>query len=242
MSRSEPPLCLLVTGFEPFGGSPVNPSREVLAMLAREWPAGAAKEIDTRSARGAFVTRVHLETAILPVVGGMGPGSAAGALLAAVERCRPDALLCLGETGSRDSICVEAVAVNQRHYRIPDNAGALVENEPVIAGAPSELAASLPVTRLVTALQSAGLRAEASTNAGRFLCNEIMFHAISLAAERRMRGAGFVHVPRLPEQISRVTRQQAGQQPAAPPLQGMTREECLRGVEVLIRELAAEWC
>lgn len=180
---------LLVTGFEPFGGSRVNPSLEALRALEAMPPA----EVLAR--------RAVLTTAVLPVVGGTARGSAAAALREACERARPDFILCLGETGARDTVCVERVAVNQRDYRIADNLGATVNGAPVMEGASNELLATLPVDALVEAIRAAGVRCDASTNAGRFLCNEIMFHAIAIAEESGARGAGFIHVPQLPEQI-----------------------------------------
>jgi pyrrolidone-carboxylate peptidase len=62
-------LHVLVTGFEPFGGSPLNPSTVVAERLGSERLHGA-----------------ELRTAVLPVVGGHGPGSARAALDAEAQR------------------------------------------------------------------------------------------------------------------------------------------------------------
>jgi len=223
---------LLLTGFEPFGGSAVNPSKEAIAALAADPP----REVSS----GA----VELSTVILPVVGGTGPGSAAAALREAVERERPDAIVCLGETGSRDTICVERVAVNVRDYRIADNAGVQVSDAAVIDRAPNELSATIPIDALVMAIRSCGVPVEASTNAGRFLCNEIMFHAISLAAQHGLRGAGFVHVPQLPEQIAVAPARAAGALAPAridrPPRRGMPLTQIVTAVHCIVAVLAAE--
>lgn len=37
---------ILLTGFEPFGGSSVNPSREAVLDLAAGWAAGGATEVE----------------------------------------------------------------------------------------------------------------------------------------------------------------------------------------------------
>lgn len=175
---------ILVTGFEPFGGSPLNPSREVLPRLA-----------------SASLPGVELRTALLPVVGGDGSNAAPAALADAIRRDQPHIVLCVGETGSRGSICVERRAVNRRHYRIPDNAGAVVHDAPVVVGGPVELRATLPIPILIDAMARTGAPVEPSDDAGAFLCNEVMYHALQLAPRHDISAAGFIHVPRLPEQV-----------------------------------------
>lgn len=235
MDRSAQRIRLFLTGFEPFGGSLINPSNEAIQALLADPP------------REVVDGRVTISTCILPVVGGTASGSAAAMLASAIDREDPDLVLCLGETGSRDAICVERVAVNAREYRIADNAGAMIRGERVIEGAPNEHASTLPVEALVAALHGAGVRAEVSSNAGRFLCNEIMFHAIALtnmrgrsdqdpgasreaidtARRRPLTGAGFVHLPQLPQQLD-----------DRPGRTGMPLEQIVRGVRAIIAELA----
>lgn len=173
-----------MTGFEPFGGSRVNPSREVLPLLVARAPRG-----------------VDLAVELLPVVGGSSRDAAPARLAAAVRRHDPAVLLCLGETGSRGSICVERVAINLRDYRIPDNAGSLVRDEPIVRSGAAAMMSTLPVHDLVDAMRSAGAPCELSLSAGAFLCNEIMYHALRIARRRGLRAAGFIHLPRLPEQV-----------------------------------------
>jgi len=218
-----PPVRILLTGFEPFGGSAVNPSREAVLALA------AAPPPDVREGRAA------LETAILPVIGGAAPGSAAAVLAHALAAQRHDFVVCVGETGSRDMVCVERTAVNRRDYRIADNAGATVRDATVIDDAPAELASTLPVDALVDAVRAAGVRADASTDAGRFLCNEIMFHAISLAHRGGLRGAGFVHVPRLPEQVREAAPHGGGRDRPAPI--GMPLEQIVAALHAVVAAL-----
>jgi pyroglutamyl-peptidase len=65
------PTRVLVTGFEPFAGSRVNPSAEVASRLA-----------------GTAIPGVDLAIEVLPVVG----VTAGKLLLAALGRIRPDAV------------------------------------------------------------------------------------------------------------------------------------------------------
>lgn len=175
---------MLVTGFEPFGGSAMNPSREAIPPLESH-----------------AIPGVDLRTALLPVIGGHGPDAAPAHLARAIATHAPEILVCVGETGSRGSICLERVARNRRHYRIADNAGAVVLDQPVIFGAPPTLPSTLPLDMLHAAMASTGAPIEHSIDAGAFLCNEIMFHALHLAPRCGIRAAGFIHVPRMPEQL-----------------------------------------
>ncbi len=180
---------ILVTGFEPFGGSSVNPSREVLPLLEAEAPRG-----------------IDLRTEVLPVIGGPGAGAAPARLAASLRRHRPEILVCLGETGARGAICLERIAINLRDYRIADNAGAKVEDRPIDPRGPLALMSTLPVRPLLEAMRATGAPCELSLSAGAFLCNEVMYHALRLTRRRSGVMAGFIHLPQLPEQHRRVAR------------------------------------
>jgi len=162
-------VTILVTGFEPFGGDAVNASGEAVRALAAGWDDPA----------------VELVTAILPV-------SFEGAPIAldrAVRRYRPDAVVCVGEAGGRLAVTPERYAVNDRLARIADNDGRSPTG--AIDEGPELLASRLDVDRLVAAVRAAGVPAEASEDAGRFVCN-----AVFRAALTSFEGpAGFVHVP-----------------------------------------------
>lgn len=175
---------VLVTGFEPFGGSPVNPSMQVArAMAARRWPA------------------TTVAACILPVVGGTGPGSARRRLDEAIDGFRPQAVLLLGEACTRGAVSIERTAFNAREYAIADNAGNVARGAPVVTGAPGSHPAGLPVDDLVAVVRAHGIAAECSSDAGRFLCNEVMFHVLERRARRGTPAfAGFIHMPQLPEQ------------------------------------------
>lgn len=101
---------ILLTGFEPFGGSAVNPSQQVVQALAANPPSD-----------------IDLVTAILPVERVAGPQR----LLEAVQAFQPQAVLCLGEASRRAVVSIERVALNLLDYRIPDYAGQQCQDEAV---------------------------------------------------------------------------------------------------------------
>jgi pyroglutamyl-peptidase len=178
MSASRP--LILVTCFEPFGGSHVNPTMAIVKML-ESMPCG-------RGARSY---------AVLPVVGGTDAGSAWATIAPLIESLAPDAVVALGESAKADAITFERVAVNLRDSRIADNAGVLVVDEPVIDGGADAFFTTLPVRELAQACLDAGVPPALSLSAGSFLCNEVMYR---LLADERVGRAGFIHVPQLPEQ------------------------------------------
>jgi len=172
----------LVTGFEPFGGEPINPALEAL------------KRLPSRLGALAIATRM------LPAVF----GEALDALEEAVRETTPDIVLCVGLAGGRAALSLERVAINIDDARIPDNKGRQPIDLPVVAGGPPAYFTTLPIKAAVAALRDAGLPAIVSNSAGTFVCNHVFYGLMHLAATRRLdlRG-GFLHVPYLPGQAAR---------------------------------------
>ena len=67
--------------------------------------------------------------------------------------------------------------------------------------------ATMPVMRIVDALQRAGLKAEQSLSAGAFVCNRV-FYGLMLEEPRHklLHKAGFMHVPAVPASRTAQTR------------------------------------
>ncbi|MBI3536988.1 MAG: pyroglutamyl-peptidase I [Chloroflexi bacterium] len=172
----------LLTGFESFGGSKINPSEQVVRALARE-----------------KFSEVELVIAILPVDGARAPEE----LIRAIETHQPDVVLSLGEASSRSAISIERVAINLRDDRIPDNAGNQSRDEAIVRDAPAAYFCTLPVRAMLNAARACGVPAELSLSAGSFLCNQIAFTALHFIATKKINArAGFVHLPALPQQAA----------------------------------------
>lgn len=227
---------VLCTGFEPFGGSPENPSKSLVEGLSRHLKPDtglskeglhggygmdgrhgpsphqrtgvAMEEGDTGVARGdrdrvndpahALPPGIELDTLVLPVTTGI----AAAALIDRFETFRPHAVLLFGESAAASAVTLERVAINLRDFRIPDESGTFVRDEPVVPGGPAAYFATLPVRELQVALRSAGIPVDLSYSAGTYLCNEVSYALLHHAASTRATAAiGFVHLPRLPQQV-----------------------------------------
>ena len=176
---------VLVTGFEPFAGEPVNPSQQVAMALH------------------------GLEVAGHAVVGAVLPcrfGASRRRLDALLQRHRPRLVVALGQA-ARPEISVERVAINVDDARIADNAQRQPVDRPVIRGAPAAYFATLPIKAVADTLRRAGLPAQVSQTAGTFVCNHVFYalmHRLATdPAHAGVRG-GFVHLPLLDEQAQRL--------------------------------------
>lgn len=175
---------ILVTGFDPFGGEPVNPAFEALKYL-----------------EGKILAGHPVVTQEVPTV----RFGAIDALKAAVARVNPALIIAVGQAGGRMEITPERVAINVDDFRIPDNGGNQPVDEPVVQGAPTAYFTRLPVKAMVAAMKEAGIPASVSNTAGTFVCNHIFYGLMHLLAEEgNVRRGGFIHIPYMTAQAARL--------------------------------------
>lgn len=173
---------LLLTGFEPFGESPVNPSQRI------------AEELNGKSIQGMEIRGI-----VLPVDNKKGPAS----LIKALTLSRMDCVLCLGEAPRRAAISIERVAINLMDYRIPDNSGKTMIDAPIHPDGPAAYFATLPVRSILERLLAEGIPVELSLSAGAYLCNQVLYSLLDyLSCSNLHIPAGFIHLPSLPEQVA----------------------------------------
>lgn len=173
---------ILITGFEPFGKSPINPSQILIEQAPESFPGG-----------------IELVKAILPVEKTAGPQ----ALMDALERNQPEAVICFGLAEGRPVISLERVAVNLMDYRIPDNAGEIVQNQPILPEGPAAYFSSLPLRAMQAELRANDIPSELSLTAGAYLCNQVFYTLMHhLALQGITIPAGFIHLPACPEQAA----------------------------------------
>jgi pyroglutamyl-peptidase len=185
---------ILVTGFEPFGGYPSNPSEEIAKAVD-------GRRIGGHGVRAAILPVHHLETA-----------RAAVQLLAEHD---PQAVLHLGLAAGRARLALERVALNVMDYECADNAGYQARGEPCVAGGPVAYWATLPLPGIVEALGREGIPAYVSNTAGTYLCNQTLYstlHAIETQGRRAL--AGFMHAPLSPAMVAASGLDQPSMDPA----------------------------
>jgi pyroglutamyl-peptidase len=176
---------VLISGFEPFGGSDLNSSQLVLEAISKESLSG-----------------LELSAVILPVEF----GKAARVLLSKVNDFNPDIIISFGQAEGRKAITPEKIAINLDSARIPDNAGELRVNKVIVEAGADGYFSTLPIEKMVAAVKECGLESEISLSAGAFLCNHIFYHLQHQLLEREVK-SGFVHLPLVNEQIAQYPNQ-----------------------------------
>lgn len=170
---------ILITGFDPFGGEPVNPAFEAVKLLPEQ-------------IAGAELVKLEIPTVFT---------RSAELVEKTIEAEGPDYVLCVGQAGGRASVTVEKVAINLAEARIPDNDGEQPFDQPLREDGDTAYFATLPVKAMVAAIREAGIPANMSYSAGTYVCNSIMYNVLYLL-DRKFPGVrgGFVHVPYALEQ------------------------------------------
>ncbi len=168
---------LLITGFEPFGGEPLNSSWEAVQKLPEQ----------IRSYR---LTKLRIPTVF---------GRGSEAVLRAADELSPDVILCVGQAGNRAAVTPEVIGINLRESRIADNDGNRPGNVPVCGEGPAAYFATVPVREMAAAVRKAGIESALSFSAGAYVCNDVFYTLL-----HRFHGTGtrvgFIHVPPAAEQ------------------------------------------
>ena len=172
---------LLLTAFDPFGGETVNPAQEAVKMVSSR------------------VGNIEVIKCVVPTVFGKSIETVA----AAIEDCRPDAVLCIGQAGGRADLTPERIAINLDDASIADNEGNRPVDTPIFPDGKPAYFSTLPVKAMVAAIRAAGIPASLSNTAGTFVCNHLMYGVLYTLEKYypSVRG-GFLHVPYIPSQVT----------------------------------------
>ncbi len=171
---------ILVTGFDPFGGEPINPAIETVKRL----PDVIA---------GAEIVKLEIPTIC---------HKSLQVIEEAIEKYDPDVILSIGQAGGRPDITVERIGINVDDCRIPDNAGNQFIDEPVYPDGPAAYFVTVPIKSMVQKIKSRGIPASVSNTAGTFVCNHVTYGVCHLTATRYPgKRSGFIHIPFLPQQV-----------------------------------------
>jgi pyroglutamyl-peptidase len=165
---------LLVTGFGPFPGVPVNPTGPLVARLARV-RLGRAKVVTY-----VFPTAYAAVDRDLPKL---------------IARYRPDALLMFGLATKASTLRIETRARNALS-RLADAGGIVPRMGQIAPGRLPWLALPSPYRALLAAARATRVPVALSSDAGDYLCNYLCWQATQ--ATRRPGGphlTAFVHVP-----------------------------------------------
>ena len=160
---------ILVTAFEPFGGSPTNITQDVLTAL----PCNMGK--------------AEILKQCLPVSFQRAPIM----LREAIATYSPDLVIMLGQCPAGENIRLERFAINMMDSTKGDNDGYIPNEETICANQPLALQTPLPIKELEQFCTDHVQPVQVSNSAGLYVCNRVYYEALYLHQR-----AIFVHVPK----------------------------------------------
>lgn len=168
---------ILLTSFDPFGGSSANNTQAIVANLAQM--------------AAILGTDVEVKSCNLPVVYDAG----AKAAMDCVAQIQPNAVVSFGEADC--SVQIESAATNWDGTEdYPDNAGQVRNGSQITANGPQRSGFDFPVPAMYCAIGNETARASVvvSSSPGAFVCNNTAYH---LSQELEPKGIPFtfIHVP-----------------------------------------------
>ena len=171
---------ILVTGFDPFGGEPINPAIESVKKLPDNIAGAEIIKLEIPTVRKKSLEKIEK----------------------AINEHNPDVILSIGQAGGRFDISIERVGINLDDFRIPDNEGNQIIDEPVFPDGENSYFVKLPVKSMVQNVQKNNIPASVSYTAGTFVCNHVLYGVMYLI-EKKYKGkkSGFIHIPFLPQQV-----------------------------------------
>ncbi|MBW7876910.1 MAG: pyroglutamyl-peptidase I [Candidatus Cloacimonetes bacterium] len=166
---------IILSGFEPFGENPVNPSSELI-LAVRENPIPGH--------------RIH--TLILPVIW----NQVWEPMLSALDNLKPDLVIAFGLKSGSDCITLETRAHNWNR-EIKDNSGETslgkIENS-----SPEYINSTLPLQLYFQKLKNQNIPVSYSNDAGGYLCNHLFYRIQSHLLNNSSVASGFIHLPAWP--------------------------------------------
>jgi pyroglutamyl-peptidase len=172
-------ITLLVTGFGPFPGAPSNPTGPLVLRLARRRRPAFA---DTRQITHVFPTSYAAIERELPEL---------------IAKHRPDAILMFGLAARTRHLRIETQARNAISAVFADADGSKPAAR-ILAKDCASLQVRAPIMRLLQAARASRVPAKLSRDAGRYLCNALLWRALETKlVNGRPRVVVFVHVPQL---------------------------------------------
>lgn len=171
---------ILLTGFEPFGDFKKNSSIE------------ACRKLDDM---------IYHEYKVVVEEITMDFTKIQGEIENHIDRYKPAAIICTGVSSAGSGIALERISVNVSSSLPPRWDCDEEIDKPLRDNGPIGYFTTLPYRKLLEALKNAEIPASLSGTAGTEGCNQIFYHTMDYLARNHIDiPAGFIHVPRLPEQ------------------------------------------
>lgn len=172
---------VLITGFDAFGNTPINPAQETVKAIDGTTVGGA--KIVGRVVPSLFFKSIEV-------------------VRDAINEIEPDIVIMLGEYGGRSILTVERIAQNlndSSRYKLADNDGVVLQGKPTVSGGPAAYYTTLPIRAIVKAMRETGIPSDISDTPGTNICNHLMYGILHYIAVNKLSiRAGWIHLPHLP--------------------------------------------
>jgi pyroglutamyl-peptidase len=169
---------VLVTGFEPFGAYPINPSQMIAETL-----------------NGSSLPDAEIIGIVLPVNFTTSVEKARDA----IEQYHPDVVISLGLNAKATVIEVEKIGINLKRYPLGDGRWSFPRL--IVKKSPFLRITSLHTDDIVRKMQEADIPAKQSFFAGTYICNALFYGLIGYVKNQNLNTSiGFLHVPLLDSQ------------------------------------------
>jgi len=143
---------ILVTGFDPFGGEPINPAIESVKRLPDNIAGAEIIKLEIPTVRKKSLEKIE----------------------EAINEHNPDVILSIGQAGGRFDISIERVGINLDDFRIPDNEGNQTIDEPIFPDGENAYLVKLPVKAMVQNVQKNNIPASVSYTDIPFLPEQVV--------------------------------------------------------------------
>lgn len=180
---------LVLTGFEPFGGSNVNPS-EIIVKKFND------KIFSNHNQKLKIVGKIiPLEYSEINVK-----------IENIIKSENPDFLLMLGQA-PRSAINIERVAINIASVENTKyNCGSTPFEEKIVDNGPDSYFSTANIIKIRDLLYKNNISAKISNTAGTFGCNQIFYSAMHILHNRELKNGKnscgvFIHIPMIPVQV-----------------------------------------
>ena len=170
---------ILITAFEPFGGSDRNSAHMAMDMLPEDY------------------TKHTIIKRTLPVV----YRKSIEQLKSMIDEVVPDAVICLGQAAAERSLRIERIAVNLDDAKTKDNEGNAHIDVTIAEGCQDAYFATLPTRAMMEECIKQEIPAHISYTAGNYVCNHVMYGLLNYIKGKNIMG-GFIHIPSAPAQVA----------------------------------------
>jgi pyroglutamyl-peptidase len=170
---------ILLTGYEPFLDFKRNPSLDACKLLEGKSYNSYEVVVEELPMRYKEIREI---------------------IHAFVDKHKPAMVISTGLSSMAPDICVERIAINLGSADGGPNFGYDTLDQTLNPYGPAAYWSTLPVRNIVDAIKENGIPARISNTAGTQGCNLVFYYLMDYIAEKQLDiPAGFIHIPRLPE-------------------------------------------